>query len=433
MKKFYTLALLASVAVSATAATPEFKTLAPKKGNVERAAKSENFIKMPVQKATLLADASIEGDYSLTIDDIYFQGGQGTVTGTANIKKNSDGTVTLSSEWFVADIVATYDEAAQTLTFTSAKLGAMQFQNGGTYYVEFQPGIWDWDQSDIVVEDYSVTFNASNGTIVFPADHNFGWMAYADASYLNSAGYVDLYDVLSLVKTEAVDEVEEGKWKAAGMATLEDGWILPSYSIDGVGVNPADYPYDVELQQSVENPNLFRLWEPYQTPECPLFNNNQSTYHGQIVFDITDPAHVWVKTGFAAGFKNNNGDFYVFDFLGWQIGGFGGSVDSETLELIYNFMEENGQPFATLEDDVITIPISVFDVSAACTSAYSWNGAQYKTSKITLPEGTGIATVTVDNNAPVEYYNLQGIKVANPAHGNVYIRCQNGVATKVIK
>lgn len=35
------------------------------------------------------------------------------------------------------------------------------------------------------------------------------------------------------------------------------------------------------------------------------------------------------------------------------------------------------------------------------------------------------------NNAPVEYYNLQGVRVANPANG-LYIRRQGSTATKVL-
>lgn len=45
---------------------------------------------------------------------------------------------------------------------------------------------------------------------------------------------------------------------------------------------------------------------------------------------------------------------------------------------------------------------------------------------------TGVEDVTVaDENAPVEYYNLQGIRVSNP-EGGIYIRRQGNTATKVL-
>ncbi len=44
----------------------------------------------------------------------------------------------------------------------------------------------------------------------------------------------------------------------------------------------------------------------------------------------------------------------------------------------------------------------------------------------------GVNSVVVDDpNAPVEYYNLQGVRVANPANG-IFIRRQGSKATKVI-
>lgn len=44
---------------------------------------------------------------------------------------------------------------------------------------------------------------------------------------------------------------------------------------------------------------------------------------------------------------------------------------------------------------------------------------------------TGIADIAVDANAPVEYYNLQGVKVENPANG-IFVKKQAGKATKVV-
>lgn len=50
--------------------------------------------------------------------------------------------------------------------------------------------------------------------------------------------------------------------------------------------------------------------------------------------------------------------------------------------------------------------------------------------KVTGKDGAGVADITVDENAPVEYFNLQGVKVANPENG-VYIRRQGNNVTKV--
>ena len=48
-----------------------------------------------------------------------------------------------------------------------------------------------------------------------------------------------------------------------------------------------------------------------------------------------------------------------------------------------------------------------------------------------VSSSAGIDDVFVDDNAPAEYYNLQGVKVDNPTNG-LYIKKQGGKATKVI-
>jgi len=47
--------------------------------------------------------------------------------------------------------------------------------------------------------------------------------------------------------------------------------------------------------------------------------------------------------------------------------------------------------------------------------------------------GTGVAGIEVDGNAPVEYYNLQGIRVANPENGLYIVKQGNKVSKRIIK
>lgn len=47
------------------------------------------------------------------------------------------------------------------------------------------------------------------------------------------------------------------------------------------------------------------------------------------------------------------------------------------------------------------------------------------------PFQTGIENIEADSNAPVEYFNLQGIRVSNPSNG-VFIRRQGKTASKVL-
>lgn len=49
---------------------------------------------------------------------------------------------------------------------------------------------------------------------------------------------------------------------------------------------------------------------------------------------------------------------------------------------------------------------------------------------LSVSASTGVADITVDNDAEVEYYNLQGIRVANPENG-IFIRRQGNKVQKV--
>ena len=53
------------------------------------------------------------------------------------------------------------------------------------------------------------------------------------------------------------------------------------------------------------------------------------------------------------------------------------------------------------------------------------------TGKLTVTKGAGIADITADDNAPVEFFNLQGIRVAQPEQGGIYIRRQGSKVQKV--
>lgn len=46
---------------------------------------------------------------------------------------------------------------------------------------------------------------------------------------------------------------------------------------------------------------------------------------------------------------------------------------------------------------------------------------------------TGVAEIATDENAPVEYYNLQGLRVANPSNGLYIVKQGNKVSKRIIK
>lgn len=62
-----------------------------------------------------------------------------------------------------------------------------------------------------------------------------------------------------------------------------------------------------------------------------------------------------------------------------------------------------------------------------------WNPFRDFTIEKYVEGGSGVAEIVVDENAPVEYYNLQGIRVANPENGLYIVKQGNKVTKRVIK
>lgn len=142
-----------------------------------------------------------------------------------------------------------------------------------------------------------------------------------------------------------------------------------------------------------------------------------------MIIDATDPANLVIPE-FSLGIN-------------------GGDEDGLYYGLSYsaNMQDITSTPAAnriTLTKDeksaVITIPVkSLFLWPSNTTKLYYVNIEDAITITIALAEaGVDDIVVDEDSNAPVEYYNLQGVRVAEPAAGQLVIRRQGNKATKLL-
>ena len=98
-----------------------------------------------------------------------------------------------------------------------------------------------------------------------------------------------------------------------------------------------------------------------------------------------------------------------------------GMLEGEELVIDYEY---------TLENGVTTFLTSLDNVMCVMTNSKLPNVYIF-TNLLNAVSGIEDVVADSDNNAPVEYYNLQGIKVENPESG-VYIRVQGNTVTKVL-
>lgn len=115
-------------------------------------------------------------------------------------------------------------------------------------------------------------------------------------------------------------------------------------------------------------------------------------------------------------------------------------AEGEELEAI-EYVEDL-KPFTATFDDQKTLTVNPWTVymrdkelvgisRVGGSPKYKVGETEVYGTRFTNNANSGIENITVDENAPVEYYNLQGIKVENPENG-MFIRRQGSKAQKVI-
>lgn len=221
-------------------------------------------------------------------------------------------------------------------------------------------------------------------------------------------------------------------WTSLGMVDYTDDLIGPfwRFVINDEVVDGTPETYKVEIQEAKTVPGLYRLVNPYNSADWKFVSTNYHSCDTKhfLYIDATNPESVNILKSYP-GYENSKGHVWV--------GSYNALVS-----------EENQDPAAagTLKDGVITLP----QYSVYCSYQYlypedeegnedtsngpgiyptTYNGAF----KIDLnTAGINDAVIDLDNNAPVEYFNLQGVRVANPAAGELVIKRQGEKVSKTI-
>lgn len=101
----------------------------------------------------------------------------------------------------------------------------------------------------------------------------------------------------------------------------------------------------------------------------------------------------------------------------------------------YNFGTETGT-FTTDGKNAAWAPASESDKTQSVTFTAPSDATTSRIATITVTYtsiNSAVESIEIDNaNAPVEYYNLQGVRVANPTAGNLYIVRQGNKVSKTI-
>ncbi len=218
-------------------------------------------------------------------------------------------------------------------------------------------------------------------------------------------------------------------WVDAGTGIFVDGW-----QIGGYGVNPADFPYEVQLEKNVDEPGLYRIVNPYG-PNCPIYSYNADTEaSGYILFSIADPAFVMVYPYTYSGLTDSQGAYLNTNPEGYFYILSNGSLTKEEI------VSETGITPSSFDEatGTVTFRNNRFGTTAQPDKLYFWtdesgNAIVYDGSLV-IKDWAGIEAVGMDKaaDAPVEYFNIQGMRVDNVEGTNgIYIRRQGDKVSKV--
>ncbi|MBD5210403.1 MAG: hypothetical protein HDS77_03910 [Bacteroidales bacterium] len=203
-------------------------------------------------------------------------------------------------------------------------------------------------------------------------------------------------------------------WSENIEATMVENILAPLFGATD------ETPYTVNLKINNQT-GVIRISEPWKQ----LFKNLEFSSAGpDLELITTDPTNVEIElqsTGINGG--TTDGRYYICSasFVDGE-----DVAEEEKITLTKN--DEEGTT-------TITFPYHSTLVYAQTSQKlyYGSNAVNPSTITFKTPSTNGVSGVTIDNNdAPVEYFNLQGVRVENPAAGQLLIKRQGSEVSKTV-
>lgn len=430
MKKLYTLALSAAITFSALAAEKVVSSADARVMEL-RADKellkaertitpSSEMLKVPAK----ITAAELYGYYYWSyVDCIDYK----SYTDFVQIGQIEDQTFNAGvlGLWGNNIVKANADLAAGTLTFSPYIMGELDATTSSgkvpvTAKLEICKLNPDGQTFSITNDPYVLKFDGSNGTI----DEE---MVLAIAAYAKSSG-----ELVGYFFAGALNNLVKDSWTDLGMATFVDGY-MPTVIME----KPKAATSQVLVQRNDLEPNYIRIvsaWTGAFKLAWPGMSPEEYESY-ELEINIADPTYVTVGVQDlgVSGTDKNGEKFTVATQSINTVNLYADGLNEEQIR-DYFLKGEYKDMNITMEGNVITFaPNSLITrYSNEPNKIYTSEDAMVST--LTLPDGwneSGVEDVVVDSNAPVEYFNLQGVRVANPESG-IYIRRQGSKATKVL-
>lgn len=441
MKKIYALALAAVMVAPAFAAAPVGKAVKASEAQLSTLAPMNLTVaNKKAQKAPAKVVSSID-DICTVYNVTYTWALQGDDSFGGALKpmivrgEGPNEIIVKSMPYSDVEIVGTVDMAARTVTFL--KQDIMYMPNAGEMMV-FQPERWSDDGKEINSIQKLVGHIEDDGNITF--DERELWSLRISKGWYFAAYQME-WTALHFF------DFNEAEWTKIGDSQFTDNIFNNFFKAEYQVTTPVAVP----TYKSKKNDGTYALYNPYMSGAWEELNvaGELGKGPGFIVFNVQEPECVPMLPLTGSGFWINNGEDSApiwEECFPWNDEGVKYYIEGYTLE---DIMDEYG-----VVDDAV---LSTFDpanrkvelvnmwfgLSSSPLGSYGFveeyeaDGQTPKTWKklsysIVLGPETGVNEVGVDANAPVKYFNLQGMEIANPAKGQLVIKTQGNKAQKFI-
>lgn len=427
MKKFYSLAIAALVAVSSVSAQG-LKQLS--KGGLEKFNKVATTQKLSIDapkqsiKSVGTKDidiSDISGNYAWNYTSLtnssYGQAQKVALT----ITKVAGNNYTISCQGF--EFGATFSLLSQTLTIQSNQ--DLGYNEANKVQVYLYHMAFDGSTGDLSVLNTPLTATIDGDNFVFGSTDIIGIGNFEVGGYF-VLGSDNVFSVSEDVIWDNITMPEDG-WIDFGTGEFADPWQVAAYGVD---IN--EYAWTVKIEKNENETGLYRMVNPYQNSPIRSYNTDP-TGEGYIVFSIADPEFVLVYPYVYTGLRDADGAYLNTNPEGYFTILSNGQLTKEKI------ISETGITPSSFDDEtgIVTFRNNYFGTVEEPDMLYNWPDQDGNPimvdGSLKFNDWAGINGISVDNeDAPVEYYNLQGIRINNVENNpGLYIRKQGDKATKV--
>lgn len=360
-------------------------------------------------------------------------------------------------------------------------IGTVQAKDNNGNTVQYEVNIYTYkNNGDIVYDTESNLYKYSaqpeeceqavgkildDGTISFD-----GYTLAASSPGLVEEGsyWIMLYTANLVIESTLFNTPNEAEYNYVGKGEFKDPYFAPMFN--DPSIVPVNKDVDVYVKGD-EDGILIGVKNPYKkVPGEPVVEDGQ-TYeitdfwkdYGVMYEEASEDGWLLFKV-----FNGNDFDDYPYAAAQLQLVPCGMEMDNSedrdgsNVEMFYPFNNEGAAyenagvkgvldeiegiimakgDWSRVKDNTLYIYNAWFGFGSFPSSGYWWQTKEGTSADriegyVTLPEGwleAGVNSVISDNeNAPVKYYNLQGIELKTPVKGQLTIRKQGNKSTKFI-